>query len=522
MLWDLIVVGGGIAGLTSTAYAAKSGRRVLLLEKNEKCGGLVNSFNREGFVFDGGVRSLVNAGMILPMLRDLGIEMEFISSPVSIGIEDKMIDVTTQENLNDYKMLLKSLYPNSIEDVNEVISIIKRIMGEMEVLYGVDNPLFLNLNSDKKKLLSYGPWFLRFLKTIRSMNKMNEPVELFLKRHLNNKEIIDIISQHFFKSTPTFFAMSYFFLYTDYMYPKGGIGKLAEAVESKAIELGAHIMKNTKAVKVIPSRKIIIDDKGHSHEYRKMVWAADLKTLYRIVETENLPRKVLRSFEIEREKIFKSRGADSVATVFLGVNESPEEFAKIGKGHLFYTPSRKGIGEIIRSDLDNMLENWDSISKNDVLKWLDSFCNLNTYEILIPALRDPDTAPEGKTGLIVSLLFEYDLVKKIDESGWYDQFKDELSKRMIKTLSDTIYPGLENKVSLSITSTPLTIEQMIGSSDGAIVGWTFTRPLPIPGSMLSLSKAIKTSLPDINKAGQWAQSPAGVPTAIMTGRLAVG
>lgn len=522
MLWDFIVIGGGIAGLTATAYAAKAGRRVLLLEKNEKCGGLVNSFIREGFVFDGGVRSLENAGMILPMLRDLGIEMEFIKSPVSIGIEDKMIHVTSQDNLNDYRMLLESLYPNSIEDVNEVIRIIKKIMGEMEVLYGVDNPLFLDMKRDKKKMLSYGPWFLRFLQTIRAMNKMNEPVELFLKRHLHNSAIIDIISQHFFKSTPTFFAMSYFYLYTDYMYPKGGIGKLAEAVEGKAVELGADIMTDTKAVKVIPSSRVIIDDKGHSHAYKKMIWAADLKTLYRIVEIENLPRKVLRNFEIEREKILKCRGADSVATLFLGVNESPEKFAKKAKGHLFYTPSRKGIGEIYRGDLNYMMKNWASVTKNDVLKWLDSFCSLNTYEILIPALRDPDTAPEGKTGLIVSLLFEYDLARKIDESGWYEQFKDELSKRMIKTLSGTIYPGLENSVSFSITSTPLTIEQMIGSSDGAIVGWSFTDPLPIPGSMLSLSKSVKTSLPDIFKAGQWAHSPAGVPTAIMTGRLAAG
>ena len=30
MVWDLIVVGGGIAGLTATAYAAKAGRKVLL------------------------------------------------------------------------------------------------------------------------------------------------------------------------------------------------------------------------------------------------------------------------------------------------------------------------------------------------------------------------------------------------------------------------------------------------------------------------------------------------------------
>ena len=89
--YDVIVVGGGIAGMTSAAYIAKAGTKVLLLEKNEKCGGLINSFWRDGFQFDGGVRALESAGIILPMLRELGIEIEIVKSPVSVGIEDTVI-----------------------------------------------------------------------------------------------------------------------------------------------------------------------------------------------------------------------------------------------------------------------------------------------------------------------------------------------------------------------------------------------------------------------------------------------
>lgn len=521
MVFDVIVVGGGIAGLTATAYAAKSGRRVLLLEKNEKCGGLVNSFERDGFMFDGGVRSLENAGMIIPMLRDLGIEMEFMRSPVSIGMEDKVIHINSRDNLNDYRLLLQSLYPNSIEDVDEVIRIINKIMDEMEVLYGVDNPLFLNLKRDRSKILSYGPWFIKFLKTIQAMKKMNEPVEPFLRRHLSDSALIDIISQHFFKGTPAFFAMSYFYLYTDYMYPKGGIGKLAEAVEKKAVEFGSEISRNTRAAKVIPAKKMIIDDNGNSYTYSKMIWAADLKTLYASTETEGLSKRVIRNFKAEKEKVLRGKGSDSVFTLFLGVDESPETFAEIAKGHLFYTPSREGIGEIYRSDLDSILNNWENVSKRDLLNWIDSFCSLNTYEILIPALRDPDTAPAGKTGLIISLLFEHELVRKVSESGWYGEFKDEMANKMIKTLSNTVYPNLEKNVIFSIVSTPLTIEQIIGSSQGSIVGWSFTEPIPVTSDMLSVKNSVKTSLPDILKAGQWSYSPAGIPTSIMTGRLAV-
>ena len=48
---------------------------VLLIEKNEKTGGLVNSFTRDGFLFDGGVRAVENAGMIKPMLEELEIDL---------------------------------------------------------------------------------------------------------------------------------------------------------------------------------------------------------------------------------------------------------------------------------------------------------------------------------------------------------------------------------------------------------------------------------------------------------------
>ena len=32
-------------------------------------------------------------------------------------------------------------------------------------------------------------------------------------------------------------------------------------------------------------------------------------------------------------------------------------------------------------------------------------------------------APEGKTGLIISVLFDYSLTKHIQAMGWYDEFR---------------------------------------------------------------------------------------------------
>src|SRR5665811_99005 len=116
-----IVIGGGMAGLTCAAYLAKEDRSVLLIEKNRECGGLVNSFTRDGFHFEAGVRALENAGIIFPMLKDLNIQLEVVKSPVSVGVENEIIDIDSIDGLVKYRELLIKLFPESERDINELI-----------------------------------------------------------------------------------------------------------------------------------------------------------------------------------------------------------------------------------------------------------------------------------------------------------------------------------------------------------------------------------------------------------------
>jgi len=241
--YDAIVIGAGHNGLIAAAYLARAGQKVLLIEKNKEFGGLVSTFSHNGFHFDAGVRALEDAGVIFPMLKELDIELEFVKSPVSVGVEKEILNIENLDSLGGYREMLVSLYPESETEINALVKSIRKIMKDMDVLYGIENPAFKDLKQDQTYLFhKLLPWLPRFVLTARKINKLHMPVEDYLKNLISNPSLRDIVSQHFFKNTPTFFAMSYFSLYLDYFYPKGGVGKLAEKVHNKILEYNGAYM----------------------------------------------------------------------------------------------------------------------------------------------------------------------------------------------------------------------------------------------------------------------------------------
>jgi phytoene dehydrogenase-like protein len=70
---DLVVVGGGLAGLVAAVVAARNGLRVELVEKAD-LGGRAQTQNREGFSLNLGAHALYRGSAGMRVLRELGIE----------------------------------------------------------------------------------------------------------------------------------------------------------------------------------------------------------------------------------------------------------------------------------------------------------------------------------------------------------------------------------------------------------------------------------------------------------------
>jgi phytoene dehydrogenase-like protein len=515
MIYDAIIVGGGMAGLTAAAYLAKSGYKTLLCEKEDHCGGLVTSFERDGFVYDGGIRAIENSGVVFPMLRQLGLEIEFARNNISVGIEDQVIRLTSDVSVENYEALLVDLYPDNREEIEAIMVQIRQIMHYMEVQYGIDNPLFLDFKQDQAYMLKVIlPWMFKYLLTVRKITALNIPVVDFLKRYTQNQSLLDIITQHFFRETPAFFALSYLKLYLDYHYPLGGTGTFSKTLEDFVVQHGGNILTNTEIRTIDPQNRRLTSTDGRGFSYKKLIWAADGKRLYQIVDLDSLQDNKARQAIQERwEKIRDKTGNDSVLTLYLGLDIKKDFFARIATEHFFYTPDRQGqsaAGPIP-----------DGADRQTIENWLEKFFALTTYEIACPVLRDASLAPEGKTGLIISVLFDYELTKAIAEKGWYEDFITICETRMIETLDATIFPGIRNAVLHRFSATPLTMEKISGNTHGAITGWSFTNnPMPAESRLPKILNAIKTPIPEVLQAGQWTYSPSGLPIAILTGKLA--
>ncbi len=512
---DAIVVGGGIAGLTAAAYLARAGKSVIVFEKSSHFGGLVSTFEREGFHYEGGIRAIENSGIVFPMLKQLGLELEFTTNHISIGLEDQVVRLESEENVQDYQGLLAQFYPERVDEIDAIFDQIRKIMHYMEVLYGIDNPAFLDVKEDRDYFIKViFPWMFKYAFAVPKINKMNEPVVDYLKRFTQDQRLIDIITQHFFADTPAFFALSYLKLYMDYHYPMGGTGKLIEALETFIHDHGGILRTEAEIDSVDPERNVLKDTQGTIHSYRRLIWAADSKVLYRSIDAEMITEAGLRQAVLDRKEFLADKtGNDSIFTLYAALDLPPEYFSSKASEHLFYTPSRIGESKAGPVPLDGDVAT--------IKGWLREFYALTTYEISCPAMRDPSMAPEGKTGLVVSMLFDYRLAKRIDEMGWYDEFKTFSEEQILATLDGSLYPGIKDAVLHRFSATPVTIALRTGNTDGAITGWAFTNhPLPAESSLPMIARSIRTPIPRIYQAGQWTYSPAGLPVSILTGKLA--
>lgn len=519
--YDVIVVGSGMAGLTAAAYLSKDKHKVLIIERDEAFGGLLGAFEVKGHWVDKGARGIIDSGIITPMLKQLDMDIPFTKNPIKMTFKDASMDFLSVSSLDDYEKVLKISFPNEHKAIDVIMKDIKAIMTHMDVLYGIENPLFLPKPYDMEYLgKTLLPWMFKFMVHMRKAMQYMEPVDEYLQKITSDQGLVDMISQHFFAKTPTFFALSYFTLYLQYQYPLGSTQKIIETFVKYIQANGGEPLNRCEVISIDADAKQVKTNDGTVYSYKQLLWAADTNCFYHCLDIGAIKQKRLQ-IELNAKKNFfaSMKGADSIITVYMFTDLDPQTFKAKNGPHAFYTPKLDGISSV---PVDSIMENGHLTRDKHVLfEYIKANLSVNTLEISIPSLRDITLSPQGKTALIVSTLFDYALCEHLVACGYYDEFKKLASTEMVRILDEGLWSGLSEHIQMTIVSTPKTIYDRTYATQGSVTGWSFeNHPFPVEYKFLSVSKSVHTPIKSIKQAGQFTFNPAGVPVAVLTGKLA--
>ncbi|MEE8335221.1 MAG: FAD-dependent oxidoreductase, partial [Candidatus Neomarinimicrobiota bacterium] len=76
---DVVIIGGGISGLTSAFRLKSAGFSVKLLEKSEKFGGVLQTKKKQGFITEMGPNTVLETSpLVSQLIGELGLENDKI------------------------------------------------------------------------------------------------------------------------------------------------------------------------------------------------------------------------------------------------------------------------------------------------------------------------------------------------------------------------------------------------------------------------------------------------------------
>ena len=94
MLYDILIIGGGIAGMTSALYAKRNNKNVLIIEKEAFGGQIASSPKVENFPTIQSISGLELSDRIFTQITEYGVDFE-LDTVVSLKKENDVFTVTT-------------------------------------------------------------------------------------------------------------------------------------------------------------------------------------------------------------------------------------------------------------------------------------------------------------------------------------------------------------------------------------------------------------------------------------------
>jgi phytoene dehydrogenase-like protein len=498
--YDVIIIGGGIGGLTAAALLSKTGLSVCVLEKEPHVGGYLAGFRRKDFIFDTAIHWLNQyneQGIISKLFNVLGND-----HPVAISLKKtrrykgKSFDYLLTNNPDELRDELIAKFPHEEKGLRRFFKSAKRIGGSLNKL----NQIFRS----EETMTTWEKWTSR-IKLIGFLAPFMPYIfysgEKGLKKGLNRFFKDEALHRIFSSETELIGCMVPIgWSYADDFQcpPKGGGQVIPQWLQ--------HMVSyyNNDVCTLCNVQEIIVENsqckgvkflqRGRPYQVNStyVIAACDIETLYE----KMLPKDVIPSKL--KEKLRDAELYTSSVTISIGLDCSPQFL---------------GFGEELIHLVDE-----------DVAFDAHQDGNPATAEISIlpPSLRDKSLAPEGHGTLTLFMpaVMNYndnwcttkDADGNYQRGEAYRNLKKEIADIIIDRVEAAIAPGLRSHILFYDVATPVTHYRYTGNKNGTMMG-----AKPGKKNMQSKIAHYQTPVKNLILGGHWAELGGGVPIAAKAG-----
>ncbi|MDW7739007.1 MAG: NAD(P)/FAD-dependent oxidoreductase [Bacillota bacterium] len=476
----IVIIGGGVAGLSAGIFAQKNGFESIILEKNPVLGGECTGWDRLGYHIDGCIHWLVGTeeGTGLNELwKTVGAldGVEIYNPETFLSFEFEGETVHLYRDLERLKSSWLQISPDDKETIEDFYKTIKRLHSfEVPTKKPMDlmNPLekirlMLSMKEAGAVIQKYGRVSLKEYAHRFKHPALRETLANFVPE---NYSVFSI-----------FFALANF-TRGQASVPRGGSKAFALRMVERYKNLGGVIKSPREAVELeIDNKQVkhVICSNGESFEADYVVAACDAKVLF--------------------ERLLKNKYNDPA---YENRFNNPEDYPLASQ--VLVALGYEGLVEDLPRTLSFQVDPFNI--GTDTVKRL-QMTNFG-YE--------PDFSPKGHSILTFAINQyhdDYEFWNKLKkDNGTYRTEKERIGKDVLKA-TEQRFPEMKGKLKVIDVATPKTYERYCNAYRGAFMGFMPT----VRGKMMEHPGYIK-GLDNIFLSGQWLQPPGGLPNAVITGK----
>lgn len=463
--YDAIVIGAGHNGLVAAAYLAKAGRRVLVLERRERAGGILDTIEIAPGVRAPGIVHTIGR-LRASVISDLELVRHgLVTIAPAVRVFAPQPDGSALTLWGDAGRTASELRDRSAMDAEAYPAFDRRIRSLasfLSYLHAITPPDVKNPSlADALNGLKLGNAFRRLgAKSAREATRaIPMAIADYVAEAFETEPLRATIASRAvqYTSTGPWSAGSTAVLLSDSAgndggaagqstFAKGGPGALAEALERAARSFGAEIRLDAEVERILTrnGRAIGVSLAGGEEIHaRVVVTAADPKrTLTTLVDPVELGPHLLW-----RAKNIRTPGAVSKVNLAL---------AGLPSFHGADSTERLAGRIVIAPSIDDLERAFDAVKYGRVSE--------EPYlEATIPTISDPALAPEGTH--VLSAVVQW-TPYRLREGDW-ERERDQLADVVVKTL-ERYAPGLGELVTARHVLTPVDLEAEYGLSGGHV------------------------------------------------------